>query len=89
MRLFIAVLLFSTMSYAAPKFKVGDCMTIDRVIISIKVNKIKNKTYFCSYWTPWLHKYVPGFRLSFNDSKKNNVHIVKCKKERKLGSTTR
>lgn len=66
-----------------PKYKVGDCLTIDKIILNIRVEAVIESEYICTYWIPWLYKYTPSYRLSFKDSLKENVHKINCEEEKK------
>lgn len=69
----------------SPQYKVGDCLMIENTIMNIKIVKVDGDEYHCTYWVPWLHKYVPDYMLSIADGDSSKVHKVKCLKEKKLG----
>ena len=69
--------------FSSPDFKTGDCYTIDKVIISVKIVDITEEEYIGHYWVPWLYKYVPKFNIP--KSRIKDAKKVQCLKEKKIG----
>lgn len=64
------------------KYQVGECYSIDKVIISVKVTKVTDKDYEGNYWIPWLYKYVPKFNIPIERGHRMDVTKVECLKEK-------
>ena len=64
------------------KFEVGQCYSIDKVILSVKIVKVTEDEYIGNYWVPWLYKYVPKFNIPIKRGHRLDVVKVKCLEEK-------
>ena len=77
-KIILSILIFCGNIYAKPKYQVGDCLTIKKTILSIKIMEIRKNSYMCYYYIPWEYRYVPNYELSFEDAVKPEVHKTEC-----------